>query len=119
MKGFDNRRSRVHQSERIAGLDHAFEPVGGLGLTLKSARIVSNQPLDRDRAIQVIIVRLVDELLVPSQRALRTPVRGCHESQRASQPYPVHGKVPPGMAAQRRLRRLLDERERRRRVTGG
>jgi hypothetical protein len=27
-QGFDNGRSRVHQSERIAGLDHAFVPVG-------------------------------------------------------------------------------------------
>jgi hypothetical protein len=32
----------------------------GARLALKSARIVSNQPLDRDRAIQALIVRLVD-----------------------------------------------------------
>jgi hypothetical protein len=32
----------------------------GARLALKSARIVSDQPLDRDRAIQAPIVRLVD-----------------------------------------------------------
>ena len=32
----------------------------GARLALKSARIVSDQPLDRDRAIQAFIVRLVD-----------------------------------------------------------
>jgi hypothetical protein len=32
----------------------------GARLALKSARIVGNQPLDRNRAIQAFIVRLVD-----------------------------------------------------------
>jgi len=57
-QGFDNRSSRVHQSERIAGLDHAFVPVGR-SVEIRGQQVVNHTTPERQRRSSC----LVDELL--------------------------------------------------------